>query len=381
MNQPPSPPPPLTVQTAGPEQTRRVGSLIGRQARAGDVFLLSGPLGAGKTCLTQGIAAGLGVEGYVRSPTFVLMTRHQGRLTLHHLDLYRIGGPEEAWDLGLDEQLFGEGVCVIEWAERAASVLPPEALWVELDYAPGEEQRTLTFPNAPARYAPLLQSLAAAAGAPGLGGANAGGSDSAGPGFEGDDWGVADSDNPVFVNADAGGVASGSPGVGGVDVSGVDSGDLGVGGADVGGADSGVPGFVDADAGGVDSGGVDSGSPGFVNADVSVADSGGPGFVDADAGGVNSGGPGVGGVGGVDADGANSGSPGFVNTDVSGTDSGNPGLGGVDVSGTDSGGPGLGVADAGGTDSGNLDSVNADVSGEDADGNHPGGGPPPGNAR
>lgn len=194
MNQPASPPPPLTLQTAGPEQTRRVGALIGRQARAGDVFLLSGPLGAGKTCLTQGIAAGLGVEGYVRSPTFVLMTRHHGRLTLHHLDLYRIGGPEEAWDLGLDEQLFGDGVCVIEWAERAESVLPPEALWVELDYAPGEEQRTLTFPNAPERYAPLLQSLAALPDAPAAdsGGPDLGGVDAGGTGFGNADFGSVD---------------------------------------------------------------------------------------------------------------------------------------------------------------------------------------------
>ena len=203
MNQPSSPPP-LTLQTAGPEQTRRVGALIGRQARAGDVFLLSGPLGAGKTCLTQGIAAGLGVEGYVRSPTFVLMTRHHGRLTLHHLDLYRIGGPEEAWDLGLDEQLFGDGICVIEWAERAESVLPPEALWVELAYAPGEEQRTLTFPNAPQRYAPLLQSLAA----------DAGGVGSGGPGLGVSDADYVDSGGPGFVNADAGGVNSGNPGLG-----------------------------------------------------------------------------------------------------------------------------------------------------------------------
>ena len=328
MNQPSSPPPPLTLQTAGPEQTRRLGALIGRQARAGDVFLLSGPLGAGKTCLTQGIAAGLGVEGYVRSPTFVLMTRHQGRLTLHHLDLYRIGGPEEAWDLGLDEQLFGEGVCVIEWAERAASVLPPDALWVELDYGPGEEQRTLTFPNAPERYAPLLQSLAAYAGAPGLGGADAGGADAGSPGLD---------------IADAGGVDSGSPGVGVVDAGGTDSGGPGLGGTDVSGTDSG-----NADFSGANSGGVDSGSPGFVNADVSVADSGGPG------------------VGVVDADGADSSSPGLGNTDAGGTDSGSPGFVNADVIGTDFG---------------NADFSGANSGGGDADGNHPGGGPPPGNAR
>ncbi|MCH8898655.1 MAG: tRNA (adenosine(37)-N6)-threonylcarbamoyltransferase complex ATPase subunit type 1 TsaE [Chloroflexi bacterium] len=124
----------LTIETHRPEETQQVGRIIGEQARPGDVYLLTGPLGAGKTCLTQGIALGLGVPGHVRSPTFVLMTRYQGRLTLHHMDLYRIGGPLEAWDLGLDEYLLGDGVCVIEWADQAAEVFPEDALWINLDY-------------------------------------------------------------------------------------------------------------------------------------------------------------------------------------------------------------------------------------------------------
>ena len=81
----------MRIRSSGPDFTQDLGRTIGEHASAGDIFLLTGPLGAGKTCLTQGIALGLGVEGYVRSPTFVLMTRHQGRLTLHHLDLYRMG--------------------------------------------------------------------------------------------------------------------------------------------------------------------------------------------------------------------------------------------------------------------------------------------------
>ena len=134
----------IRIESPGPEFTRDVGRTIGEHATAGDVFLLTGPLGGGKTCLTQGIALGLGVEGYVRSPTFVLMTRHQGRLTLHHVDLYRMGGAGEAWDLGLDEQLFGEGVCVIEWADRATELFPEDCLWIDLDYGPHPEQRIIT---------------------------------------------------------------------------------------------------------------------------------------------------------------------------------------------------------------------------------------------
>ncbi len=158
---------------------------MGELAQPGDIYLLTGPLGAGKTCLTQGIARGLEVSGYVRSPTFVLMSRYRGRLPLYHVDLYRLGGPEEAWDLGLDEQLFGGGVCVVEWADRASDLFPEEGLWVGLDYVEwdsaarhnnqknptnqdpveqdNQEQdsgRTITFPECPDRYRPLLEALA-----------------------------------------------------------------------------------------------------------------------------------------------------------------------------------------------------------------------------
>ena len=154
----------LRLHTGSPEQTQRLGCAVGRRARPGDVYLLSGPLGAGKTCFTQGLARGLGVEGYVRSPTFVLMTRHQGRLTLHHIDLYRIGSPAEAWDLGLDEQLFDAGVCVIEWAERAGELLPEDALWLEFNYGEAEDSREIALDTESPRFDGLLSELAAAAG-------------------------------------------------------------------------------------------------------------------------------------------------------------------------------------------------------------------------
>ena len=136
---------PLRIKSTGAESTQDLGRTIGEQASAGDVILLTGELGAGKTCLTQGIALGLGVEGYVRSPTFVLMTRHQGRLTLHHVDLYRMGSPAEAWDLGLDEQLFGDGVSVIEWADRAAELFPEDCLWIDLKYGQDPDSREITL--------------------------------------------------------------------------------------------------------------------------------------------------------------------------------------------------------------------------------------------
>lgn len=155
---------PIYIKSPNAEFTQKLGKAIGEIASAGDVILLTGELGSGKTCLTQGIALGLGVEGYVRSPTFVLMTRHHGRLTLHHVDLYRMGSSAEAWDLGLDEQLFGEGICVIEWADRAADIFPEDCLWIDLDYGSDSDIRQITIePGVAAeksRFQPLLRLLA-----------------------------------------------------------------------------------------------------------------------------------------------------------------------------------------------------------------------------
>ena len=149
----------LNLQTASPEETQEVGRAMGAVAQPGDIFLLTGPLGAGKTCLVQGFAMGLQVKGFVRSPTFVLMARHRGRLTLHHIDLYRIEDPAEAWDLGIDEQLFDEGVCMVEWADKAADIFPEGCLWLHLDYASGVTHRTITFYEGSPRYRPMLKTL------------------------------------------------------------------------------------------------------------------------------------------------------------------------------------------------------------------------------
>ena len=167
----------ITIHTETADETRQVGKAIGEAASPGDVYLLTGPLGAGKTCLTQGIASGLGAPGYARSPTFVLVTRYQGRLTIHHADLYRIDHPEEAWDLGLEDIITaGEDVLIVEWADRAAEIFPQDALWIALDYAADgnpaacevipdadgsvPSRHLVSISDAPERYAPLLARLA-----------------------------------------------------------------------------------------------------------------------------------------------------------------------------------------------------------------------------
>jgi tRNA threonylcarbamoyladenosine biosynthesis protein TsaE len=106
-----------------PEETLHLGKSIGSSLISGDIILLFGDLGAGKTHLTQGICDGLGLEKdiYIRSPTFTLINEYQGRLPIYHIDLYRIDSHEEIYSLGLEEILFNQGITIIEWAEKLRS--------------------------------------------------------------------------------------------------------------------------------------------------------------------------------------------------------------------------------------------------------------------
>ena len=146
---------PLVLNSHSARETTRIGRILGQFAEVGDVFLLSGELGAGKTCLTQGIAKGLGIEEYVRSPTFVLVSVHKGRLPLYHIDIYRLDEVAEVVDLGLDEYLAGDGVSVIEWASKALEVFPQPYMLVTLDYE-GEKERQIRLEPVGERYERLL---------------------------------------------------------------------------------------------------------------------------------------------------------------------------------------------------------------------------------
>lgn len=149
----------LTLVSHSPEETQRLGTFLGRLALAGDVFLLVGNLGAGKTCLTQGVAWGLEVEEYAFSPSFVILREYSGRLPLYHIDFYRLDHLEEIVDLGLDEYLYGNGVCVVEWAEKGLKTLPPENLLITLNYISNTE-RALRLKARGKRYSELLKKLA-----------------------------------------------------------------------------------------------------------------------------------------------------------------------------------------------------------------------------
>lgn len=124
--------------SASPQETEALGAELAKELKAGDIVLLSGPLGAGKTCLTKGLAHGLGADPeQVLSPSFSLVREIAGgRLSLQHIDLYRLQGPQEMDALGLDELFDGDGVCVLEWPERLGPLTPKGAWRVELSVAP-----------------------------------------------------------------------------------------------------------------------------------------------------------------------------------------------------------------------------------------------------
>lgn len=153
---------PLHVTTTNPEETHALGRALGAFAEPGDLFLLSGTLGVGKTCLTQGIAEGLEIAEVPRSPTFVLVTEHLGRLPLYHMDLYRLDHVDEVMDLGLDEYFFGSGVSVVEWADKAPEAFPQDHVDVHFERIT-ESHRLISIkamgPNALASNKRIADSL------------------------------------------------------------------------------------------------------------------------------------------------------------------------------------------------------------------------------
>jgi tRNA threonylcarbamoyladenosine biosynthesis protein TsaE len=121
------------LESNGPHATHDIGRALGSLAMPGTVLALVGELGAGKTHLAKGVAAGLGVRSVVNSPTFVLMNEHEGRLRMYHVDAYRLSDPEEAVAAGLIDERQADGVLVIEWADRLGDWLPEDRLEIRLD--------------------------------------------------------------------------------------------------------------------------------------------------------------------------------------------------------------------------------------------------------
>jgi tRNA threonylcarbamoyladenosine biosynthesis protein TsaE len=151
-----------TIVSRSPRQTQKLGERLGAAAGPGDVYLLAGELGSGKTCLAQGIARGLGVTEYTSSPSFVLMKEYRGRLTMYHMDLYRLDREEEMLDLGLPSYFSGAGLCVVEWAEKLGRLMPEEHLLITISYR-GDRTRQLEMKARGKRYQDMLDNLTSAA--------------------------------------------------------------------------------------------------------------------------------------------------------------------------------------------------------------------------
>ena len=130
------------LHIANEKETEKLGEAIGRAAVPGMVIALIGDLGTGKTTLTKSIARGLGVTETVTSPTFNIIREYRsGRIPLFHFDVYRIGNPDEMFELGYEEYFYGDGVCVVEWADIIEELLPEDAVIIRIDRGAGEEER------------------------------------------------------------------------------------------------------------------------------------------------------------------------------------------------------------------------------------------------
>ncbi len=156
----------IEVATSSPEGTRAVAAAVAGLVRAGDLLVLAGDLGAGKTAFTQGLGAALGVTERITSPTFTLAQRYRGTdLTVHHLDVYRLSGPEEAADLDIPGLLDDEAVTVVEWGDTIRPALPPDLLEVRFTFGEGDDDRRIALtavgPSWSARAGALGRALEA----------------------------------------------------------------------------------------------------------------------------------------------------------------------------------------------------------------------------
>lgn len=138
----------MVIETYGPEETFAIGRKIGENAQPGQVYTLNGDLGVGKTVFTQGVAKGLGIEDTVNSPTFTIVQIYEeGRLPFYHFDVYRIGDVSEMDEIGYEDCFYGEGICLIEWAELVEEIIPEDAIAVtiEKNLEKGMDYRKITI--------------------------------------------------------------------------------------------------------------------------------------------------------------------------------------------------------------------------------------------
>ncbi|MEG1409198.1 MAG: tRNA (adenosine(37)-N6)-threonylcarbamoyltransferase complex ATPase subunit type 1 TsaE [Terrisporobacter sp.] len=140
------------------EQTREIGYKLGNLLTPKSVVCLIGDLGAGKTTMTQSLAQALEVDDYITSPTFTIVNEYEGKMPLYHFDVYRIGSSDEMYDIGFDEYINGDGVCIIEWANLIEDILPDEYLYIEMNYK--ETGREMILTPKGEKYEEIVKELA-----------------------------------------------------------------------------------------------------------------------------------------------------------------------------------------------------------------------------
>lgn len=142
----------MTIRTDSADATRAVAAALAEKLVPGDLVLLVGDLGAGKTAFVQGLAKGLGVDEPVTSPTFTIVQQYEGRLRLAHVDVYRLDRVQDLYDLGFDEMIDGGGVTVVEWGDLVAQAIPTEHLLVRIDPGEADNERVLELSYHGARW-------------------------------------------------------------------------------------------------------------------------------------------------------------------------------------------------------------------------------------
>ena len=137
--------------TESPRATQALGEKLGKTLKQGDVIALMGDLGTGKTCLTQGIARGIGIapDEVVNSPSYILINEYNGPIPIYHIDLYRLEDSEEIAELGLSEYVEGDGICIIEWAERMADALPDTCIKIHITLAGATDKTSASMLDSP----------------------------------------------------------------------------------------------------------------------------------------------------------------------------------------------------------------------------------------
>lgn len=122
----------MVYETFNEEETKAVGKKIGESSKPGQIYCLNGDLGVGKTVFTKGFALGIGIEEHITSPTFTILNVYNGKFNFYHFDVYRIADQEEMYEIGYEDYFFGDGVCLVEWAELIPDLLPNDVININI---------------------------------------------------------------------------------------------------------------------------------------------------------------------------------------------------------------------------------------------------------